>query len=93
MIAYDKHRYTNHFLCINAKKIIRALMFIISNRYGIKRISNLLQSEECNIMFEVISDIMAHWYDMRNTNLIAISFSSGMKMISAFVPIISNHYG
>ena len=44
-------------------------------------------------MFKVISDIMAHWHEMWNTILIAISFSTGMKMICALMLIISNHYG
>ena len=41
-------------------KMICELMFIISNRYGIKCLSNLLQLERCNVMFKVISEIMAH---------------------------------
>ena len=40
-----------------------ALMFIMSNHYGRKCLSNLLQLEPCNDMFKVISDIMAHCYD------------------------------
>ena len=39
-----------------------ALMFIISNHYGTKCLSNLLQLERCSDMFKVISDIMALWY-------------------------------
>ena len=38
-----------HYFCI---------VFIKSNHYGIKCISNLLQLEPCNVMFKVISDIM-----------------------------------
>ena len=64
----------------NAKKMICALMFIISNHYGIKCLSNLLQLEPCNVMFKVISDIMAQWYDKWNTIVIAMF-------------MISNHYG
>ena len=44
-------------------------------------------------MFKVISDIMAHWYEMWNTIVIAISFCTGKKMICALMSIISNHYG
>ena len=77
----------------NAKNIICALMFIISNHYGIKCLSNLLQLEPCNVMFKVISDIMAHWYDMWNSIDIAINFCKAKKMISALMFIISNHYG
>ena len=35
-----------------------------SNDYGIKCLRNLLRLEPCNIMFKVISDKMAHWYDL-----------------------------
>ena len=45
-----------------------AFMFIISNHYGIKCVSNLLQLEPCNDMFKVISDIMAHCNVMWNTS-------------------------
>ena len=70
--------------------MICALMFIISNHYGIKCLSNLLQLEPCNVMFKVISDIMAHWYDVKfncdcNCNT--------KKMICALMFIINNHYG
>ena len=77
----------------NAKKMISALMFTMSNHYGIKCLSNLLQLEWCNVMFKVISDIMAHWYDMWNTIVIAINFCNAMKMICALMFIISNHNG
>ena len=36
---------------------------------------------------------MAHWYGMQNTIVIAISFSTGKKMISALMFITNNHYG
>ena len=42
-------------------KMICALMFVISNHYGINCLSNLLQFEPCDGMFQVISEIMAHW--------------------------------
>ena len=77
----------------NGKKMICALMFIIRNHYGIKGLSNLLQLEPCNVMFKVISDIMAHWYDLWNTIVIAINFCNAKKMICALMFIISNHYG
>ena len=44
--------------------MICALMFVISSHYGIKCASNLTLQEPCNVMFKVISDIIAHWYDM-----------------------------
>ena len=49
-----------------AKKINCALMFILSNHCGRKCASNLLQLEPSIDMFKVISDIMAHWYEMLN---------------------------
>ena len=73
------------------KKMICALMFIISNHYGISCLCNLLQLEPCNVMFKVISDIMAHWYDMWNSIVIAINFCNAKKMICALMFIISNH--
>ena len=48
----------------NAKKMNCAMMFIISNHYGIKCVSNLLQIEPCNEVVKVISDIMAHCYEL-----------------------------
>ena len=48
-----------------AKKMICALMFIISNQFVIKCLSNLLQFDPCNVMFNVFSVIMAHWYDCK----------------------------
>ena len=77
----------------NAKKMICALMFILSNHYGIKCLSNLLQLEPCNVMFKMISDIMAHWYDMWNTFVFASNFCNAKKINCAFKFIISNHYG
>ena len=38
-------------------------MFIIGNHYGIKCL-NQLQLEPCNVMFKVISDKIAHWYNI-----------------------------
>ena len=53
----------------NAKKMNCAFMFIISNYYGIKCDSHLLQLEPCNDMCKVISDIMEYCNDMWNTLL------------------------
>ena len=36
-------------------------------------------------MFKVISDLMAHWYDMWNTIVIAIIYCNAMKMNCAFL--------
>ena len=47
----------------NVMKMIVAFMFILSNHYGIKCLSNLFQSEPCNVFKKVISGIMEHWYD------------------------------
>ena len=44
---------------ISAMQMICGLMFIISNHNGINYISNLLQLQPCNVMFTVISDIIA----------------------------------
>ena len=63
--------------------IIYTLMLIISSHFGIKCISNLILQEPCNVMFKVISDIMAHWYDMWNTIVFAINFCNAKKIICA----------
>ena len=60
-----------------------ALMFIISNHYGIKCLSNLLQLEPCNVMFKVISDIMAHWNDMLKSNHYGIKCLSYLLLLEA----------
>ena len=44
-------------------------------------------------MFKVISDIMAHCYDMWNTIITEINFWNAMKMNCALMLIISNRYG
>ena len=72
----------------NAKKMLWELMFIISNHCGLKCLSNLLQLEPCNVMFKVISDIIAHWYDIWNTIVIAINFKENDL---AFIFNIGNH--
>ena len=71
----------------NGKKMICALIFIISNHYGIKCLSNML--ELCNVMHKIICDIIAHWNDLWNTIVIVISFCTGKKMICALTFIIS----
>ena len=53
-----------------------ALMFIICNHYGRKYLSNLLQLEPRIDMFKVISDILAHWYEMISIFIITIHFSN-----------------
>ena len=62
-----------------------------SNHYGRKCLSNLLQLEPCSDMFKVISDIMAHSYEMWNI-ISAINFWIANKMDCAFLIIISNYY-
>ena len=66
--------------------------FIINNHFGIKCLRKMLQLEQCNIMFNVIFDIMAHWYDMWNTIVIAINFCNSKKMNCALMFIMSNLY-
>ena len=68
----------------NAKKMNCALMFIISNYNGIKCVINLVQLEPCNDMFKVISDIMAHCYDMWNTINKEINFSKNEWSIDVY---------
>ena len=41
-------------IACNTKKMI--CVFIISNHCGIKFLSNLIQLEPCNVMFQVITD-------------------------------------
>ena len=55
------------------KKMIFALMLIITNHYGIKCLSNLLQLEQWNVKFKLHSDMMVLWYDLRNT-IVVINF-------------------
>ena len=63
------HRYdlwNSILIAINlcsAKKLISALLF--TNNYAIKWLRNPLLLEPWNVMFKVISDIMAHWYNMK----------------------------
>ena len=76
----------------NGKKMC-ALMFIMSNHYGRKCVNNLLQLEPWNDMFIVISDMMAHCYDMWNTIIKAINFCNGKKINSALMFNMSNHNG
>ena len=61
--------------------------------YGIKCHSNLLQLEPCTAMFKVISDIMAHWYDMRNIIVFSKNICNAKKMNCAMMFIISQHHG
>ena len=67
---------SNQFLALiyfNAKKMIGALIIIISNDYGIKCLRNVLQLEPFNDMFKVFSDIMLYCYVMYNTITVAIN--------------------
>ena len=70
-----------------------ALMFIISNHYGIKYLSNLQQLESCNIMYKGISYIMVHLYDLWNTIEFPIHIYNGKNIICALMFAISYHYG
>ena len=66
------------------------IFFLRCNHYGITFLCNLLQVEQCNVMFNVISDIMAHWFEMWNTIVIILKFCTG---IGALMFIKTNHYG
>ena len=44
-------------------------------------------------MYKVISDIIPHWYDLRNTIVIVINFCIAKKMICELILIIIYHYG
>ena len=52
-----------------------------------------LQLERCTNMIKVISDIMAHWYDMWNIIIVAINFCNTKKINWTLMFIFSNHYG
>ena len=83
--------------------MICALMFMISNQYGIKCLSNLLQLEQCIVLFKVNSDIMALWivyeytivYEIHglyiNTIVIVIIFCNAKIMIKTSMFHMSNH--
>ena len=47
--------------------------------------------EPCNVMFNVISDIIEHWQDMQNTIVIAFNFRNRKEMICELMFILSNH--
>ena len=79
----------NYNIC-NAKKMNCALMFIMSNHYGKKCLSNFLQLEPWS---DMISDIMAHCYDLGNTIMKAINFCNGKEINSALLYIMSNDNG
>ena len=71
------------------ERMISEWMLIISNRYGIKCLIDLLQLEPSSVMLKVISDIMTHWYDLWNTIVIVINFCTGKKIICVFMFIIA----
>ena len=77
----------------NAKIMNCALIFIISNHNGRKGLRNLLPLEPCNDMFKMISDKIAHLFDILNTSISTINFYNAKKMNCATMFIISNHYG
>ena len=60
-------------------------MFMISNHYGTKYLSILIQLVQCSDMFKLIFGIMANWYELINTFLITINFCNAMKMNCAFM--------
>ena len=53
--------------------------------------NNLLHLEPCNVMFIVISDMMAHWNILLNTIIFEFNFCNGKKMNCLLMFIISNH--
>ena len=48
----------------NTKKMNCTFMLIISNQYERNCLSTPLQLQPYDVMFKVISDIMAHWRDL-----------------------------
>ena len=54
-------------------------MFSISNHYGRKCISILLQLEPCSDMSKFISDVLAHWYEMINTIMLSLQLISAIQ--------------
>ena len=72
----------------NAIKMCCALMFIISNHYGLKCLSNLVWLVSCNDVFKVISHIMAPSYEMCNTIISTINFCIAKKMNCALMVTI-----
>ena len=77
----------------NSIKMNCALMFIISIHYRRKWLNLLFQLERSNVIFKVISDIMAHWYALLNSIIIVINFRNAIKMRCELMFIISNHHG
>ena len=49
--------------------------------------------EPCRVLFQVISDIIAHWYAILNAMILAINVFNAKEMIFASMSIISNHDG
>ena len=68
----------------NATKVNWAFMFIISNHYGTTCGSKLVHLEPCNDTLKVISDIMAHCYNMWNTIIKAINFCKNVSCINFY---------
>ena len=72
------HWYTFIF-AINFCENYLCMMFIIINQIGIKCLSDLLQFDPCNVMFNVISAIVAHWYDCKIHLILQLTFSMQRK--------------
>ena len=85
----------------NAKKLNCSLMFIISNSYGRKcltillqlDLTILLQLQPCSDLFKVISGIMKNWYELISTFLIRINFCNAKKINCTLMFMISNRDG
>ena len=84
-----RNRLTIAIYFCNAKKM--KLCIDIYHRQSLwkKCLCNLLQLEPCNNMFKVISDIMAHSYEMWYI-ITAINYCIAIKMNCALIIIISN---
>ena len=74
---FNTMKFTFNFC--NAIETNCALMFIINNHIGRKCLSNILHLERCNVMFDVISEIMAYWYAICNTNIFSFNFCNAIK--------------
>ena len=98
MLCVSDFRHNGTLVCgqinfCNAFKSNCALMFYIGNYNGRKCLNYLLHLEPCNVMFIVISDMMAHWNIMLNTIIFEFNFCNGKKVICSLIFIISNRYG
>ena len=74
--------------------MINALMFFLSNHYGIQCLRNLIQLEPRDV-FKVISDTM-QWQIVKIEliyNCYSINICNAKKTINALIFIMSNYYG